>query len=70
MALKRGSLENSGKQWLGLRHKSGDVWVVFFPLLFDIAVYLKGYVGGLVVFRLGSLYIGSLGQPMMRVSAS
>jgi len=32
-----------------------------FPLLFDIMVYLKGYAGGLVVFRRGSLHIGLVG---------
>ena len=48
----------------------GAAWVVLFPLLFDIARYLKGYAGGLIVIRSRSLHIGSLGKPMMRVSAS
>jgi hypothetical protein len=44
---------------------------ILFPLLFDIDGYLKGYVGGLVVFSTGKLaYRLSRGDPMMRVSAS
>ncbi|WP_221830821.1 hypothetical protein, partial [Paracoccus yeei] len=51
-----------GTGWLGRRHEgNGAVWVVLFPLLFDIARYLKGYAGGLVVFRLMSLHIGLVG---------
>ena len=36
--------------------------MILVPLLFDIAGYLKGYAGGLVVFRLGSLRIGLVGS--------
>ena len=56
-------LGKSGSRWLGRRHEgNGAVLVVLFPLLFDIARYLKGYAGGLVVIRLRSLHIGSLGE--------
>ena len=50
------------RRWRGL--------VVLFPVLFDIARYLKGYAGGLVVFRSRSLHIGLVGKPMIQVSAS
>ena len=45
--------------------------VILVLLLFDIDGYLKGYVGGLVVYSTGKLaYRLSRGDPMMRVSAS
>ena len=44
--------------------------VSFVPLLFDIVGYLKGYAGGLVVFRLMSLHIGLVAKAMIQVSAS
>ena len=43
------------------RRESGAGSVILFLLLFDIDGYLKGYVGGLVVIRLGSLHIGLVG---------
>jgi len=43
-------------RWLGRRHEgNGAVWVVLLPLLFDIARYLKGYVGGLIVSSIEKL---------------
>ena len=44
--------------------------LVFVWVLFDIDVYLKRYVGGLVVSAIGCLHIGSLASAMMRVTAS
>ena len=43
------------------RRENGASSGILFPLLFDIARYLKGYAGGLVVFRLSSLHIGLVG---------
>ncbi len=43
------------------RRENGASSGILFPLLFDIARYLKGYAGGLVVFRLKSLHIGLVG---------
>ena len=44
--------------------------VGLFSLLFDIARYLKGYAGGLVIRPKQLVYRLSRGDPMMRVSAS
>ena len=45
--------------------------VSFVPLLFDIAGYLKGYAGGLVVYTIERLaYRPGRGNPMIQVSAS
>lgn len=52
------------------RRESGACSVILVPLLFDIDGYLKGYAGGLVVFRLMSLHIGLVAKAMIQVSAS
>ena len=44
------------------RRESDAGSAILFLLLFDIDGYLKGYVGGLVVVRLGSLHIGLVGE--------
>ena len=55
--------------WSG-RRLIGASLVILFLCFLTLIVYLKRYVGGLVVIRPRSLHIGSLAQAMMRVSAS
>ena len=50
------------REWGGWVIAKGlAVRLILFLLLFDIDGYLKGYAGGLVVFRSRSLHIGLVG---------
>ena len=59
---------------LGMNDRTGRrvdaASAILVPVLFDIDGYLKGYAGGLVVFRLMSLHIGLVAKAMIQVSAS